>query len=96
MRRRISLAATAAAGVLLIGSAASAAVAVGKADSAAALGPDNASIPFAGASGSQSPPAVTRYGVPTSRAPEPAAWALMIFGFGMAGVLFRRQRALLS
>ena len=26
--------------------------------------------------------------------PEPGAWALMIVGFGMAGSLFRRRRAL--
>ena len=26
--------------------------------------------------------------------PEPAAWALMIGGFGMAGAMFRRRRAL--
>lgn len=30
---------------------------------------------------------------PTSAAPEPAAWALMIGGFGAAGVMIRRRRA---
>ena len=29
--------------------------------------------------------------VPTS-APEPAAWALMVLGFGAAGTLIRRRR----
>ena len=96
MRYRICLAATAAAGLLLLGSAASAAAAVGSVDSAGALDPDNASIPLAAVSDPPSSVSAASYGVPTSRAPEPAAWALMIFGFGMAGALFRRQRALLG
>lgn len=35
-------------------------------------------------------------GAPKRAVPEPAAWALMILGFGMAGSLFRRQRYLLG
>ena len=31
---------------------------------------------------------------PAAGVPEPGAWALMIMGFGMAGVLFRRRRAI--
>lgn len=32
--------------------------------------------------------------LPTGGIPEPAAWALMITGFGFAGAMFRRQRRL--
>lgn len=35
-------------------------------------------------------------GATRAAVPEPTAWALMIFGFGMAGSLFRRQRYLLG
>lgn len=34
------------------------------------------------------------FDAPTSGAPEPAAWALMIGGFGLAGATFRRRRTM--
>jgi hypothetical protein len=42
---------------------------------------------------------VTRFDVspaPVASVPEPAAWALMIGGFGMAGAVLRRRRAALA
>jgi hypothetical protein len=32
--------------------------------------------------------------IPTGGAPEPASWALMILGFGLAGSVMRRRTAI--
>ena len=37
--------------------------------------------------------ALTAMAAPAAAAPEPAAWALMIAGFGFAGGALRRRRA---
>lgn len=42
------------------------------------------------------PPIVTVPGTPAPAVPEPATWAMMLFGFGMVGYTMRRQRVRIS
>ncbi|MBL8552793.1 MAG: PEP-CTERM sorting domain-containing protein [Phenylobacterium sp.] len=54
-------------------------------------GPDNGGQGFDGGDPGQQPSDLGPG--PSAAVPEPAAWALMIGGFGMAGAMFRRRRA---
>lgn len=69
--------------------------AVDSGDNTLAIGSTSTSLlPWPGQSPEMYSPSVISYTAGTGGVPEPASWALMIAGFGLAGATLRRRRTL--